>query len=573
MGNMSKLLFNKLYIFSSPDKVARVIEFSSGKTMITSSSIDGTNRGKSVILKSLYHAMGADCDFDDKWDDNSKIYILNFTVDGDEFYIFRHNSLFKVFDADKNVLFKTVSRHDLAERLQDIFCFAVKLPARQNNNSDLLEDEEIQRLEITPPAYNYLLYFVDQDGQRGSQFSSFKSLQQYNDFKTNALYYHFGAFDDDYYDLTVQQEKLTEQQKRNSRDNEMMYLMLDRVYANINDVSYSKDIEHLRRDIDRTKAQYNEIAKKLSEIRSKLIDLRNDKEELLLHISSLSKLTKENDKQIQSLNDHICPLCSSALDNPLHLRIKRYNTGDDIILLSSGLQIDVQKIERDIAKQESEYAEWLSKLSKYESSLSLQSSEINDVLRHKGYIDIKEKMSDDLHLLREKAEQLEVHLKDINKKLRKYDEAKKKINTRYYELMLTDKTRFGLDGIDPKTFENIKRSFSSGGSNNPIATIVWYVNLLALKHEFNPDAIDFPVVLDSPNNAETDQEKKNQVYQYICERVTDNQLIVSGIGFTDMQIQGVDFDKIIELDNPKYGLLLEQDYTENIDILNELISK
>jgi len=73
--------------------------------------------------------------------------------------------------------------------------------------------------------------------------------------------------------------------------------------------------------------------------------------------------------------------------------------------------------------------------------------------------------------------------------------------------MLADKNRFGLDGIDPKTFESIKKSFSSGGSNNPIATIVWYVNLLKLKHEFNPDAIDFPVVLDSPNNAETDQEK------------------------------------------------------------------
>ena len=570
---MNKLLFNKLYIFSSPDKAARAIEFAAGKTIITSSSIDGTNRGKSVIMKSLYHTMGADCNFDDKWDADSKIYILNFTVDGNEFYIFRHSCLFKLFDVDKNIIFKTVSRHELSEKLNDIFHFAVKLPARQSSNSTPEDDDEVQKLEITPPAYNYLLYFVDQDGQKGSQFNSFKSLQQYLDFKTNALYYHFGAFDDDYYDLAIQQEKLTEQQKRIIRDNEMMHLMLDKVYANINDVSYSKDIEHLRRDIDRTKAQYNEIAKKLSEIRNKLIILRNDKEDLLLHISSLSRLTKENDKQIQSLNDHICPLCNSCVDNTLHLRIKRYNTGDDIILLSGELQIDIQRIERDIANQETAYNEWIGKLNEYEGALNLHSSEINDVLRHKGYIEIKEKMSDDLHVLREKAELLETQLKGINKKLRKYNDAKKKINTRYYELMLADKNRFGLDGIDPKSFENIKKNFSSGGSNNPIATIVWYVNLLKLKHEFNPDVIDFPVVLDSPNNAETDLEKKNQVYQYICERITDNQLIVSGIGFMDMQIQDVEFDKIIELDNPKYSLLLERDYTENIGLLNELNSK
>ena len=571
---MSKLLFNKIYIFSSPDKAARVIEFSAGKTMITSSSIDGTNRGKSVIMKSLYHAMGADCNFDGKWDDNSKIYILNFSVDGNQYYIFRHSSLFKVFDGNKNLVFKTVSRHELSERLNDIFHFAVKLPARQSGSNDRLEgDEETERLETTPPAYNYLLYFVDQDGQKGSQFCSFKNLQQYSDYKTNTLYYHFGAFDDEYYNFTIQQEKLIEQQKRIIRDNEMMNLMLERVCANIKDVSYSTDMEHLKRDIDRTQEKYNEIARKLSEIRSKLITLRNDKEELLLHLSSLSKLTKDNDKQIQSLNDQICPLCSSHLDNPLHLRIKRYNTGDDIILLSGELQIDVQRIEKDIAQQETEYSEWLRKLNEYDSALNLQSSEINDVLRHKGYIDIKDKISDDLHALRKEAEQLDVELKDINKKLRKYNDAKKEINTRYYELMLADKTHFGLDGIDPKTFESIKKNFSSGGSNNPIATIVWYVNLLKLKHEFNPDAIDFPVVLDSPNNAETDQEKKNQVYQYICESITDNQLIVSGIGFGDMQIPNVEFDKVIELNNPKYGLLTEKDYVENIGILTELNSK
>ena len=569
---MSKLIFNKLYIFSSPDKVARAIEFAAGKTMITSSSIDGTNRGKSVIMKSLYHVMGAECNFDDKWESGNKVYILSFFVDDIEFYLFRQNNLFKVFDADKNVIFKTISRRELSEKLSDIFHFAVKLPARQN--SDILEeDDKVQRLEITPPAYNYLLYFVDQDGQKGSQFSSFKSLQQYPDFKTNALYYHFGAFDDNYYDLAIQQEKTIMQQKRFARDIEMTTLMIDRVYANINDVVYSKDLDHLRQDVNRKRAEYNEIAKKLSEIRNKLITLRNDKEELLLHLVSLSKLTKENDKQIKSLNDHLCPLCSSSLDDPLHLRIKRYNTGDDIILLSGTLQIDIQKIEKDIATQEREYAEWLNNLKEYESALNLQSSEINDVLRHRGYIDIKEKLSDDLHELREKAEQVDAQLRSINKDLKKYNDTKMKINTRYYELMLADKNRFGLDGIDSKSFESIKKNFSSGGSNNPIATIVWYVNLLKLKSEFNPDAICFPVVFDSPNNAETDQEKKNQVYQYICERINDNQLIVSGIGFQDLQIDGVEFDKIIELENPKYGLLSEQEYTDNLGILNEFISK
>ncbi|MCL1831895.1 MAG: hypothetical protein FWG45_03155 [Oscillospiraceae bacterium] len=79
--------------------------------------------------------------------------------------------------------------------------------------------------------------------------------------------------------------------------------------------------------------------------------------------------------------------------------------------------------------------------------------------------------------------------------------------------------------------------------------------------------------LDSPNNAETDQEKKNQVYQYICENISENQLIVSGIGYANKKIECVEFDKVIELDNQKYNLLQETDYTENVELLKELSLK
>jgi hypothetical protein len=571
MENMSKLVFKKLFIFSSFEKLARVVEFSEGKTMITSSSVDGTDRGKSVIMKSLYQAMGADCFFEDKWDDANKTYILLFSVGDSSYYIFRHANLFKVFDDNKNLFFSSVRRHELAEKLFDIFHFAVKLPAKKKDD----DEQETDKLEITPPAYNYLLYFVDQDKQNGSQFASFRNLSQYSDYKTNVLFYHFGTFDDTYYDLAQQAERLEEKQKSFARDKDMMQLVLERIYTSINGVSYSADISHLQRDVERTKKQYNEIAKKLSEIRQKLISLRNDKEDLFLQLCSLTDLGKENDKQIKSFTDHICPVCESHLDDDrsIHVRIKRYNTGDDIILLSSEMQIDIKKFENEIAKLEAEYSDWLRRLSEYENALNLNSSEINDVLRHKGFMGIKDKLVDDMHVVAENITANEAQLNEVKKALRKYNDAKKAINERYYALMLGDRNRFGLEGIDPKSFEDIKRNFTAGGSNNPISTIVWYINLIRLKHEFNPDAIDFPVVFDSPNNAETDQEKRDQIYHYICERITDNQLIVSGIGFAERTIEGVDFDSIINLTNEKYELLCTNDFQSNADLLRELTSK
>ena len=196
---MSKLIFKTLYVFSSSEKKAKVVSFSSGTNIITSSSVDGTKRGKSLITKCLYHTMGADCYFEPIWEDKSKTYILSFDIDNTSYFMYRCCNLFKLFDADRNVLFKTVNRNELGEKLKPIFNFAVQLPKR---------DEE--KLEITPPAYDYILNYLDQDKILGTQFASFDNLAQYPDFKENVLYYHFGAFDEKYYELEHQLEQVAD---------------------------------------------------------------------------------------------------------------------------------------------------------------------------------------------------------------------------------------------------------------------------------------------------------------------------------------------------------------------------
>ena len=565
---MGKLIFKDLYLFSPSEKLAKKISFAPGRTIITSDAHDGTDRGKSVIMKALYHTMGADCYFEGKWEDSTKTYILHFSVDSNEYYMYRHNKLFKMFDSEKKLLFSVISRHELSERLSNITGFAVKLPPRERD----ADGGYVQELEIASAVYNYLLYFVDQDYQNGSQFASFQHLGEYPDFKENVLYYHFGAFDDDYYMLVQEQDTFLAESRRLENEQKMTCMMLDKIFENIHSVSYSKDIEHLRADVNRTKDKYNKLSNALNRLRRKLIQLRNEKADMDHRLHALTLFGKENDLQIASLNNHICPFCKSEISDVIDLRIKKYSTGDDIILLSSDMQYSIMEIDRKIAEYEEEYSQWLSKLKKYEESMDIASTEINDILRHKGFIDIKESVSEDLDSIRISISENEQKLKEVRKSLRKYGQIKKKINERYYTLMLADKNRFGLEGINAKSFENIKRTFTAGGSNNPLSTIIWYVNLIQLKHEFNPSAIDFPVVFDSPNNAETDETKKRQIYSYICERITENQLIVSGLGFSGDEILD-SFDSVITLTNNKYELLCPEDYTANVSLLQELNNK
>ena len=560
---MSNLVFKTLYIFSSSEKKAKVVSFFNGTNIITSSSIDGTKRGKSLITKCLYHTMGADCYFEHIWDDKSKIYILSFAIDDTNYFMYRCCNLFKLFDAEKNIIFKTINRNELGEKLKPIFNFAVQLPKRNE-----------EKLEITPPAYNYILNYLDQDKISGTQFASFDNLGQYPDYKENVLYYHFGAFDEEYYEIERKLEQVNEMIKQTSKQKDISDGMYEKVTMNIHDVSYTQSLDLLRKDVERTKEKYINIANALSKIRSKLINLRNEQAEILSLIDTLNLLDKSNEKQIKALNNHTCPFCDSKLDDTVKLRIMKYNTAEDIILMKNNMQISASELERKIYKQEKEYSNWLQKMKKYEDSLSKKHSEINDVLTHKGLIEIKDELIEELHIIKEKLEELSKEQSRLKKGERDYAQIKKKINTRYYELMLQDKNKFGLEEIKEKSFEKITSSFKGGGSNKPIATVIWYINLLKLRNEFNPNAIHFPIVFDSPNNAETDLEKKGQLYKYIVENVpTDSQLIVSGIGYENGDTFGVNFDRVIQLDNQKYQLLCSEDYTANIDLVNELCSK
>mgnify|MGYP001030504719 CR=1 FL=1 len=86
--------------------------------------------------------------------------------------------------------------------------------------------------------------------------------------------------------------------------------------------------------------------------------------------------------------------------------------------------------------------------------------------------------------------------------------------------MLADKIKFGLEEMDDKGFEKITNSFAASGSNKPISTVLWYTNFIKLKNQFNPNAINFPVVFDSPNNADTDKTKRVRVHEYLAKALT-----------------------------------------------------
>lgn len=559
---MSSLIINKLYIFSPQEKKSKMVEFKTGKNIITSSQKDGSKRGKSTLTKSIYYTLGADCFFDDKWNISDKMYILDFTVNKESYYIFRFDRLFKVYSRDNfKELFKTNLREEIAKYLKTIFNFAVQLPNKQTNN-----------LEITPPAFNYLLNYIDQDKIDGTNFNSFRNLKQYSDYKENVLYYHFNVYNEEYYNAIKCIEKFSKKRKVLDTQVKLNKDMIAKIDRNTNNVDYSINIENLNIEMNESKAEYRKIIDVLNKIKKRLMKLRNEKEDLVIELEELKIFNKSCEKNVKELNNHICPHCKSQIKDNLDEKIKIYSEIDDIVFLKCEIESNILKIQRKIELEEEKYKNGLERLKEYENRFKINTKDINDIIKYKDLIELKNSLYSEISKDNEEIAQIDESIKKLNSIKASYVSKKKNINKKYSELMRIDKAYFGLKEIDENSFSNINRELNAGGSNKPIITLMWYMNLLKLKNEFNSEAIKFPLILDSPNNAESDDDKEECLFRYLFNELeSETQLIVSTLGFDKENYKEFKFENIIELTNDKYKLLSEDEYIKHKDFLNKFI--
>lgn len=556
-----KMIFNTLYVFSPREKMAKTVSFSEGVNVVTSSQADGTDRGKTVLLRSLYHALGADAYFDSKWKAEPKIYILQFSIDDHVYFIFRSGNLFKLFNEQKERISSVIHASDLAAELEKITGFAMKLPNRNEN-----------ALEITPPVYNYLPFYIDQDHYDGSKFSSFENLGQYSNYKEAVLFSHFGVYDEIFFDLVKQKELIGSDINKLNDRMRVLHAVQEDIIAKIGTGAYSGNIDALKRELKQHQREYSEIVDKLNKCKAKLFELRDKSYELTRLISEVNKSERTNDVEIQQLRKHRCPECNSIITDTVRLKSKRFNFAEDIVIVRTEIETSLLDINQSIQTEEARYADLLTTMHLFEERVKMNSTEINDIVRYKGLCEIRDSVITERTEVQDNIDEKENTLKEIEKELKKYAVKKKKATGRYISILTQERTAFCIEEITIESIKKLSSVFIGSGSNKNISTIIWHMAIIQVRNEFNKDAIRFPFVIDSPNNVETDDEKKFKVIQYILDHASISpQMIISAIGFVpeDYSLDDKSIN-IIYLSNEKWHLLNEQDYHQNYNLLKEL---
>lgn len=156
---MKEVYFKQIMIADLQNKTARVQPFEKGLNVVT--SIDN-HVGKSSLLKSLYYTLGAKVDFDSVWDRQSKLYVVTLSVDETEYCIARFMKRFAVFKGKTLLKITDSVTQELAPLLGDIFDFSVYLP-----------NKDTGKVEMAPPAFTFMPYYIDQDKGWSGLYDSF----------------------------------------------------------------------------------------------------------------------------------------------------------------------------------------------------------------------------------------------------------------------------------------------------------------------------------------------------------------------------------------------------------------
>lgn len=130
-----QVYFDELFIINENTKKAKTQKFKKGINMIVSSDENGNGNyaGKSTLLKSIFHCLGADALFDNSqgWESDCKyVYILKFEIDNKKYTILRHDNNFFVYD-DNKLIFRCNERIKLSEFYLELFNFGVLLKETQ----------------------------------------------------------------------------------------------------------------------------------------------------------------------------------------------------------------------------------------------------------------------------------------------------------------------------------------------------------------------------------------------------------------------------------------------------------
>ncbi len=307
---MPNLKFKRLLILSNSTKTANQFEFSETLNLIT--AIDNSV-GKSTLVKLLFWGIGCEPTLDTNWATTDSKTIVEFTVDSTLYTVKRYkNNISLKIDETEFINYEKITG-EYSKKLADILEFKALLP---NRSSGLME--------VPPPAFYFLPFYIDQKRSWSKAWDNFEKLEQFSNWRSTIVKYHVGLLTPKHFELENDKAEKKDSKKIVEAQIEKIETTLEIVEDYIpqinNTVTEAKEFEILTEEI---KIDLRKLQEEQEKVLSQITIFNGDRVYLEQQQIITEKIISELDKDYKFTIENIeedeveCPLCGIVHENSI----------------------------------------------------------------------------------------------------------------------------------------------------------------------------------------------------------------------------------------------------------------
>jgi len=555
---MKAMYFDNILIADIVEKTAHFHKFEKGFNVVTSQD---NHVGKSSLLKSLYFAMGAEVDFDNVWNKNTKLYVVEFYIDEIKFSVARWQKAFALFRETELILTtKSVSR-DLARKFEKIFSFAVYMANKKTN-----------KIELAPPAFTFMPYYIDQDRGWSGLYESFSNIDQYKKSdRIKSLYYHLGIYTRSTVELMAKRDTLKDKIEQLKAEEEKSRITIESLYAEIQNLLPADSIEELERNLIIPKERISLLVSRIGETRNKIQSLETalyQHEHQLEVIQEYRKIKDGVSVREDRDKINICPKCGYSFDEEIYSIVRsNYNLQNEDYMYKQIEQI-ISSITSELEKYKESYVSLMDELKQQEQAYDEKQDSYEVYLRQRGLQDSVRHFTEQLGENVYEQEEYGREIKEIDKELRKLPN-KKEVEENYIENVRLNIIK--LDAWNSAYEGNIKllKPIKAQGTLENKIILAQMIGLFQTMQYFRTNTILFPFVVDSPRAKEASHTSSKDILKLIFEMDYLPQVILATVDYSDFENEMKRRAKVTVL-SEKRKLLNDDTYREYQSTIEEL---
>lgn len=547
---MKEVYFKSLMIADLQNHTARVQSFEKGLNVVTSAD---NHVGKSSLLKSLYYTLGAEVDYDSVWDKQSKLYIATLGVGEKEYRVARFLKRFAVFEGEKLLRITDSVTKELAPLLGEIFDFSVYLPRKDTG-----------KVEMAPPVFTFMPYYIDQDKGWSGLYNSFAAIEQYKSAdRIKSLYYHLNIYTKGTVELMAERDCLKEHLETLEIESDRLNTILTALREETDNLPPADTVSELEAHLEAAKKRIEQLVRQIGATRNEIQGLETALRQhqynlrVITEYVSIKDMVSEEDTHKR----HICPNCGYVFDEEI-FNLVRANYGimnEDYMCQQIQLLIDSVSDKLGLAKER--YVSLSRQMQEEESAFQVEQDEFDIYIRQRGLTASVRRFQKQLDEVVVETREINQHIKEISKELRNLPN-REEVEEKYIECVRLN--IMTLDAWDPAydgTIRLLKPIKAQGTLENKII-LAQFVALFQTMEYFKTGATRFSFVVDSPRAKEASIASSKDILKMIAQMKMLPQIILATIDYSEYESEIEAPANVIVL-TEKRKLLNSNDFAKN----------